>query len=124
MKKQTKLTFEQALEKVPEALKAEGFGILTRVDIKDTLKTKLNVDFRRYVVLGACNPLFAHKALSHDSDFGVLLPCSVVIYEGDDGKAVVTSVDPTQTVAAQGDVVMQGLVSEVRGKLASALEKL
>lgn len=124
MKKKTSMTYEQALEKVPEALKTEGFGVLTRVDIKDTLKTKLNVDFRRYMVLGACNPKYAHQALSHELGFGVLIPCNVTVYEGDDGKAVVTAVDPEQTVAAQGDAALKALVKEVRTGLARALEQL
>lgn len=122
MKKQTSLTFERALEEVPAALKREGFGVLTRIDLKETLKAKLGVDFRRYMVLGACNPHIAHQALSHELAFGVLIPCNVVVYEDDDGKAVVTAVDPEQTVAAKGDAAMQGLVKEIRARLARALE--
>jgi len=124
MKKQTSMTFEQALEEVPAALKREGFGVLTRIDVKETLKAKLGVDFRRYVVLGACNPPIAHQALSHELAFGVLIPCNVAVYEGDDGKAVVTAVDPEQTIAAQGDAAMQGLVREIRARLVRALEQV
>lgn len=122
MKKQTSLTFERALEELPEALKREGFGVLSRIDLKETLKAKLGVDFRRYTVLGACNPHIAHQALSHELAFGVLIPCNVVVYEDDDKKAVVTAVDPEQTVAAKGDAAMQGLVKEIRARLARALE--
>jgi uncharacterized protein (DUF302 family) len=124
MKKQTSMTYERALEEVPEALKREGFGVLTRIDLKETLKAKLGVDFRRYMVLGACNPPIAHQALSHELGFGVLIPCNVVVYEGDDGKAVVTAVDPVQTIAASGDATMQGLVKDIRARLARVLEQL
>ena len=124
MKKSTSLTYEQALEKVPEALKAEGFGVLTRIDVHDTLKAKLNVAFRRYTVLGACNPSLAHKALSHDLGFGVLIPCNVTVYEDDNGKAVVTAVDPSQTIAAQGDATMKAFANDIRAKLSKAIDSV
>lgn len=100
IRKKTAMTYEQALERLPELLKAEGFGVLTQIDVKETLKAKLGVDFRRYRILGACNPKFAHQALGQVLEVGVLLPCNVVVYEGDDGKAVVIAVDPMQTLAA------------------------
>lgn len=92
--------YEEALARLPEALKLEGFGIVTQIDMQETLRAKLGVDFRRYRILGACNPSFAHAALQKDPRVGVLLPCNVVVYERDDGKAVVGAVDPMETLGA------------------------
>jgi uncharacterized protein (DUF302 family) len=100
IQKKTGLTFEQALAKVPEALKAEGFGVLTQIDVQETLKQKLGADFRRYRILGACNPKLAYRALSTELEVGVMMPCNVIVYEGDDGKAVVTAIDPVATIAS------------------------
>ncbi len=101
------------LAQVPERLKGEGFGVLTRIDVKATMKEKLGVEFRRYQILGACNPTFAHQALGIDLAVGVLLPCSVVVYEADDGSTVVTAVDPMQTLAGQ-DARFAAVAGEVR----------
>jgi uncharacterized protein (DUF302 family) len=87
-------TFEEALERVTSALKREGFGILTQIDVKDTLKKKLDVDFRRYVILGACNPPLAHKALSAEPQIGLLLPCNVVVQEASEGGVTISIADP------------------------------
>ena len=87
-------TFEEALEKVTIALKREGFGILTQIDVKDTLKKKLDVDFRRYIILGACNPPLAHKALSAEPQIGLLLPCNVVVQEASEGGVTISIADP------------------------------
>ena len=116
--------YDQALARIPEALKSEGFGILTEIDVADTLKKKLGVDFRRYRILGACNPLLAHQALQARLDAGVMLPCNVIVYEGDDGRAVVTAVDPMQTAAAQQDAGIRGVAEVVRAKLQRVLERL
>jgi uncharacterized protein (DUF302 family) len=118
------LGFDEAMLRVPEALKAEGFGVLTEIDLQATLKAKLGVDFRRYRILGACNPPFAHQALSTDLAVGVLMPCNVVVYEGDDGKAVVTAIDPMQTMAAVGVPGLAPLAASVRDKLVRALDRL
>lgn len=120
MKKATGWTYEQALERVPALLAAEGFGVLTQIDVQGTLKQKLNLDFRRYRILGACNPKLAHQALSTRLDVGVLLPCNVVIYEGDDGKAVVLAVDPMQTLAAS-DPTLTPVAAEVQARLARVI---
>ena len=116
--------YDQALARIPEALKSEGFGILTEIDVADTLKKKLGVDFRRYRILGACNPLLAHQALQARLDAGVMLPSNVIVYEGDDGRAVVTAVDPMQTAAAQQDAGIRGVAEVVRAKLQRVLERL
>jgi len=116
--------FDEALGTVPEALKSEGFGILTEIDVTQTLRNKLDVDFRRYRILGACNPPFAYQALQHSLDVGLLLPCNVIVYENDAGKAVVSAVDPMQTMAAQGDPALRPLAEAVQQKLQRALDRL
>jgi uncharacterized protein (DUF302 family) len=118
------LAFDEALARVPEALKAEGFGVLTEIDVQATLKKKLDVDFRRYRILGACNPPFAHRALQRSLDVGLLLPCNVVVYETDDGKTVVSAVDPMQTMAAQGDPELRPLAEQVQQKLRRVIDSL
>ena len=124
IRKTLDLGFDEALAKVPEALKAEGFGVLTEIDVQATLKKKLDVDFRRYRILGACNPPFAHRALQHSLDVGMLLPCNVIVYETDDRKTVVSAVDPMQTMAAQGDPAMRPLAEQVQEKLRRVIDSL
>jgi uncharacterized protein (DUF302 family) len=123
MRKVTRSKYEEVLERLPELLKAEGFGILTQIDVKETLKQKIGVDFRRYKILGACNPPLAHRALSAELEVGLMLPCNLIVYEGDDGKAVVAAIDPMQTVAA-ADARLAPIAKEVREKLARVLEKV
>jgi uncharacterized protein (DUF302 family) len=124
IRRELRASFDDALARVPEALKSEGFGVLTEIDIQGTLKAKLGVDFRRFKILGACNPPFAHEALQEDLAAGLLLPCNVVVYEGDDHRAVVMAVDPTRTVAALGNPKLATLAETVREKLSRALSKL
>ena len=119
----TALTFDAALTRVPEALKAEGFGVLTEVDITATLKAKLGVDFRRYKILGACNPTLAHRALSTNLSAGTMMPCSVAVYEADDGKATVVAIDPEQTPAAQSPE-LHAIMGEVRERLSRVIAAL
>jgi len=124
IRKTLDLGFDEALAKIPEALKAEGFGVLTEIDVQATLKKKLDVDFRRYRILGACNPPFAHRALQHSLDVGMLLPCNVIVYETDDRKTVVSAVDPMQTMAAQGDPALRPLAEQVQQKLQRVIDSL
>lgn len=124
MTKVLRAGYEEALARVPEALKAEGFGVLTEIDVQSTLKQKLGVDFRRYKILGACNPPLAHEALKAELEIGLMLPCNVVVYEGDDGKAVVLAIDPTKTLATAGNPKLEELAKAVKEKLTRAMEKL
>jgi uncharacterized protein (DUF302 family) len=123
IKRELRIGYDEALARVPEALKAEGFGVLTEIDVAATLKAKLGVDHRRYKILGACNPTYAHRALGMELDLGVMLPCNVVVYERDDRGATVVAIDPMQTIAAQ-DPKLAPIANEVRAKLARAVESL
>ncbi len=123
MRRQTRWTYDEALQRLPDLLKGEGFGVLTQIDVKDTLKQKLGVDFRRYRILGACNPPLAHRALTAELEIGVMLPCNVIVYEGDDGRAVVTAVDPMQTVASASEQLTP-IAAEVRDRLGRVLEQI
>lgn len=120
------LSFDEALARVPDALKQEGFGIITQIDMQETFKAKLGVDFRRYRILGACNPTFARSALDADLRIGVLLPCNVVVYERDDGRATVGAIDPMQTLGASAatDAKLAEIAHEVAARLARALAQL
>ncbi len=113
--------FDVAVAKVTDALKGEGFGVLTEIDVKETLAKKLGVDFRRYKILGACNPPFAHRALQANLDVGLLLPCNVVVYEENAETTHVAAIDPLKTVAAQGDPVLATFANEVGERLARAV---
>ena len=115
--------YDEVLERLPEVLKAEGFGVLTRIDVQQTLKEKIGADFRRYQILGACNPRYAHQALTMELGVGAMLPCSVAIWEGDDGATTVNAVDPLQTIAA-GVPALRPIAEQVRERLARALAAL
>jgi uncharacterized protein (DUF302 family) len=123
LKRALTIGYDEALLKVVDALKTEGFGVLTEIDVRDTLHNKLGVEFRRYKILGACNPPLAHRALQVELDVGLMLPCNVIVYEDDAGHAVVTAIDPTQTIAAEHPGLLP-IAQEVRGKLARVLERL
>lgn len=122
MKRTLSIGYDAAVEQLPEALKSEGFGILTQIDMRETLKAKLGVDFRRYKIFGACNPPLAHRALGAELDVGVMLPCNVVVYE-EDGRAVVLAIDPMQTVAAHSEA-LRPIAEEVGARLGRALARL
>ncbi len=124
IKKATTLGYDEALARLPEALKSEGFGIVTEIDMRETLKKKIGADIRRYKILGACNPQFAHEALGHDLDIGVMLPCNVAVYEGDDGRARVSTIDPLQAMASHGSPALLALAEKVRARLQHALDRL
>ena len=118
------LPYEQAVQKTTDALKAEGFGVLTQIDVKATLKQKINADFRRYVILGACNPALAHRALSANLNVGLLLPCNVTVYEEGDGS-VVTAIDPVEMLGAlKEDSVAHEVAVEARTRLQRVIANL
>lgn len=110
------LSYEQAIEKATAELKKEGFGVLTTIDVKDTLKKKLDVDFRRYVILGACNPSFAYQALQAEEEIGLLLPCNVIVYEKN-AKTTVSVFDPMTMGAVIDNPKMEPIAQQVREKL-------
>lgn len=118
------LPYEQAVQKTTDALKAEGFGVLTQIDVKATLKQKINADFRRYVILGACNPPLAHRALSANLDVGLLLPCNVTVYEEGEGS-VVTAADPVEILGVlKEDPVAHEVAEEARTRLHRVIASL
>jgi uncharacterized protein (DUF302 family) len=114
------LTYEQAIERVTEELKKEGFGVLTTIDVKETLKKKLNVDVPKYVILGACNPPFAHKSLQIDDQMGLLLPCNVVVQEKE-GQTSVSDFDPLVMLKVMENENIRPIAEEVQQKLRRAL---
>jgi uncharacterized protein (DUF302 family) len=124
LRKDVALDFDAALARVGEALKAEGFGVLTEIDVRETMKKKLDVDFRRYRILGACHPPSAHKALSLDLEAGLMMPCNVVVYEGEGGRTIVEAVDPSKTMVAGGQPEMKALAQSVRERLLKVLDRL
>ncbi len=125
MKVEVPLPYEQAVERTIEELAKDGFGILTEIDVKATLKKKLDVDFRPYIILGACNPPLAHKALSAEENIGLLLPCNVVVYAGDDaGKSVVAAIDPITQLGITGNEAIAPVAKDVRSRLEKVLERI
>lgn len=116
------LDYDDALARTREALAREGFGVLTEIDVQATLKKKLDVAFRRYIILGACNPPLAHQALSAERDIGLLLPCNVIVYEADEpGRSVVAAMDPVEALALTQRTDIVPLAQEVRGRLERVL---
>jgi len=117
-------TFDEAIEKATAELKEVGFGILTEIDVKETLKKKIDVDFRKYKILGACNPSFAHKALTAEDKIGVLLPCNVIVQETEDGQVEVAIMNPMEAMSVVKNEQLAGIAGEVNGLLESALAKI
>lgn len=116
------LPYEQAVARTKEALAAEGFGVLSEIDVAATLKKKLDVDFRPYVILGACNPPLAHQALAEERDIGLLLPCNVIVYADDvPGRSVVAAMDPVEALALTGNETIRPLANQVRARLERVL---
>ena len=121
--KKVKLSFAEATEKVTKELSKEGFGVLTRIDVKDTLKKKLDVDFNNYLILGACNPPFAYKALQAEHEIGLLLPCNVLVYEKDN-EVFVSSILPTVAMSMVENEDLQNIAKEVEDRLKKVINNI
>lgn len=124
IKKTVEKPFDEVRAQVTRALADEGFGVLTEIDVQKTMKKKLDVDYERYEILGACNPRLAHKALGTDLDVGVLLPCNVVLYEEAPGRTVVSAIDPMAAIGAFGSGPLEEVATEARQRLGRALDAL
>lgn len=116
--------FDEAVARATAALKAEGFGVLTEIDVKTTLKNKIGVDFRDYRILGACNPKLAYNALMLEDKIGTMLPCNVVVQEAGGGKTEVAAIDPVASMQAVDNPKLKDAAAEVRAKLKAAIERL
>jgi uncharacterized protein (DUF302 family) len=118
------MSFDDAVNKVTDELKKEGFGVLTDIDVQTTLKKKLDVDFRKYRILGACNPSFAYKALQAESRIGTMLPCNVIVQETEEGKIEVSAIDPIASMQAIENPGLQDIADQVQAKLKKVVEGL
>jgi uncharacterized protein (DUF302 family) len=117
-------TFDEAIERVTAVLKDNGFGVLTEIDVKSTLKQKLDVDFHPYTILGACNPPFAHKALQAENKIGTMLPCNVIVQDVGGGKVEVAAIDPAASMQAVDNPGLEQIAGEVRSMLQAVIERL
>jgi uncharacterized protein (DUF302 family) len=124
IEKTTDFAFDEAVEKVTEELKKEGFGVLSEIDIHEKLKEKLDVDFRKYKILGACNPPKAYEALQAENKIGTMLPCNVIVQELEKGKTEVAVVDPVASMQAVGNDDLAKIANEIRKKLQKVIESL
>lgn len=122
-KKQVSISFEKAVEKVREELSKEGFGVITEIDVKATLKKKLDVDFDNYIILGACNPGYAYKSLKKERDIGLFLPCNVIIYEQKD-QVFVSAMMPSAFISVMNNPELECIAQEVEPKLKRVIEKI
>lgn len=118
------VSFEEAISKVTDELKKEGFGILTDIDVKEALKKKLNVDFKKYRILGACNPPFAYQALLKEDKIGTMLPCNVIVQEISEGKVEVAAIDPIASMQAIENPELGEIATQVQAKLRKVIENL
>jgi uncharacterized protein (DUF302 family) len=118
------LAFDKAVARVTEALKERGFGVLTTIDVKETMKKKIGVDMPAYIILGACNPQFAHKALTAENKIGTMLPCNVIVREAEDGSVEVAAVDPVASMQAIDNPQLADIAGEVRRLLQETVDSL
>lgn len=117
-------SFEEAISKVKEEMKKQGFGVLTEIDVRETLKKKLDVDFRNYKILGACNPQFAYQALQKEDKIGLMLPCNVILQEHAKGKVEVSAIDPIASMQSIENPDLLGVAEQVQAKLKSVIDGL
>jgi uncharacterized protein (DUF302 family) len=117
-------SYSESITQIKEALQKEGFGILTEIDVKATLKKKLDVDFKPYIILGACNPNLAYQGLQAEPELGLLLPCNVIVYDNGDGTSTVSIVDPIQMLGVVANPALQPIAEEANSRLRRALENL
>lgn len=122
--KKVDYSFDEAIEKVTATLKDEGFGILTEIDVKETLKKKIDVDFKKYRILGACKPPLAYKALSAEDKIGLMLPCNVVVQEHEDGTVEISGVDPIASMQAVENSKLQEIAAEVQNLMKRAIDRV
>jgi uncharacterized protein (DUF302 family) len=122
--KVVQMSFDEAIAKVTEELKKEGFGVLTEIDVSATLKKKINADFRKYTILGACNPGFAHQALLAEDKIGTMLPCNVIVQQREDGKIEVAAIDPVASMQAVRNDNLGDIAATVQSKLKKVVENL
>lgn len=122
--KKVKIPYDEAITKVTEELKKEGFGILTEIDVKETLKKKLDVDFHKYKILGACNPQYAYRALQSEDKIGLMLPCNVIVQETPDGLVEVAAIDPIASMQAVENNELGEVASGVQSKLKKVIESM
>ncbi len=122
--KKVKIPYDEAITKVSEELKKEGFGILTEIDVKETLKKKLDVDFHKYKILGACNPQYAYRALQSEDKIGLMLPCNVIVQETPDGLVEVSAIDPIASMQAVENNELGEVASGVQSKLKKVIESI
>lgn len=118
------LSFDKAIDKVTEELKKEGFGVLTEINVQATLKEKLDVDFKKYMILGACNPTFAHKALQAEDKIGALLPCNVVVQEHDNKKVEISAVSPKASMMAVENNALMAIADEIEVRLKRVIDAI
>jgi uncharacterized protein (DUF302 family) len=122
--KKVKKTFQQAVQDVSAELMKEGFGIITEIDLKEKFREKLNIDFRQYIILGACNPALAYKAILKEPDIGVMLPCNVLVQEKENGEVEIAAINPLSSIGAVENSELQLLAKEVSDKLQAVVERV
>ncbi len=123
IKKELNVSYEEAIERVKEELSKKGFGVLTQIDVQSTLKKKLDIDFNKYIILGACNPNLAHQALQCEEEIGLLLPCNVIVYEKEQ-KVYVSAIDPYTSMSFINNETLHLIAKQVREKLSKVIKSL
>lgn len=125
IRRKVRLPYEEAVAKTKAALQAEGFGVLSEIDLKEKLKEKLGVDYKHYLILGACNPQLAYKAVQAEPEIGLLLPCNVIVYDADDGGTIVSAINPNSMLDVMGEnPAVAAVARDARARLERALQKL